>query len=63
MSTEHRLHEREYHPAPAGRSTYVVTCPFCDTDTEARAWSLAGSGKRCECGALHSWYGTTMEQR
>lgn len=36
---------------PAGRSTVTVRCPFCDCETEARLWSLAGSGKRCECGA------------
>lgn len=58
---ETRLHDRTYHPRPAGRSFYVVTCPFCDCETEARAWSLAGSGKRCggDCGAIHHWYGTT----
>jgi len=28
-----------------------LRCPFCDTVTEAYVWSLAGSGKRCECGA------------
>lgn len=36
-----------------GRSTVIVTCPFCHADIEAYAWSLAGSGKRCTCGALH----------
>lgn len=36
---------------PAGRSTVTLRCPHCDTVTEARLWSLAGSGKRCECGA------------
>lgn len=59
---EFRLHERAYSAAPAGRSTYTVTCPFCNTDTEVRAWALAGSGKKCECGALHTWYGTTKRR-
>ena len=59
--TAFRLHERDYHPAPEGRSYYVVTCPFCGCDVEARAWSLAGSGKRCECGAVHTWYGSRRE--
>lgn len=36
---------------PAGRSTVTLRCPHCDTVTEARLWSLAGAGKRCECGA------------
>lgn len=35
-----------------GRSTVDVQCPFCDTATQARLWSLSGSGKRCECGAV-----------
>ena len=26
--------------------------------TEARLWSLAGSGKRCTCGATFDWLGT-----
>jgi hypothetical protein len=60
MSTveEFRLHERTYYPAPAGRTYYLIVCPFCGCSIEVRAWSLGGSGKRCECGALHSWYGT-----
>lgn len=37
---------------PAGRSTVDVECPFCETVTQARVWSLVGGGKRCECGAL-----------
>lgn len=37
---------------PAGRSTVTVCCPYCDCETEARLWSLAGSGKKCECGAI-----------
>jgi hypothetical protein len=40
---------------PAGRTTVDIECPFCGCVTQARAWSLAGSGKRCsgdECGAL-----------
>ncbi len=41
-----------------GRSTVRVTCPFCGHVTEAYAWSLAGSGKRCsnnECQAYLGW--------
>lgn len=39
-------------PAMNGRSTVAIRCPFCGCVTEARVWSLAGSGKRCECGVL-----------
>lgn len=55
---ERRDHHRTYYPAPSGRSSYLIQCPFCGVTIEARAWSLAGAGKRCECGALHHWYGT-----
>lgn len=31
-----------------------IKCPFCESVTEAYAWSLAGSGKRCNsCTAVH----------
>jgi len=36
---------------PNGRSSLTIRCPFCDGVTEAFRWSLAGSGKRCRCGA------------
>ena len=45
-----------------GRSTVFVTCPFCGRKTEAYAWSLAGSGKRCpnpECRA-HLYWGVAV---
>lgn len=41
-----------YYSRPSGRSAYLIRCPFCQVDTECRSWSLAGSGKRCECGAV-----------
>ena len=41
-----------------GMSSRVIECPFCGCYTEARLWSLAGSGKRCDCGATFDWLGT-----
>lgn len=35
-----------------GRVHLTLTCPFCTNETYAFAWSLAGGGKRCDCGAL-----------
>lgn len=35
-----------------GRTAVDIECPFCQCVTQAYVWSLAGSGKRCECGAL-----------
>lgn len=35
-----------------GRIKVEIHCPFCEDDVEAYLWSLAGSGKRCPCGAL-----------
>ena len=33
----------------------IVKCPFCKQSVKAFWWSLAGSGKKCGCGAkFHS---------
>lgn len=44
-----------------GRSTMMVKCPFCEEELEVYIWSLAGSGKRCSCGALLGMYGCVKE--
>ena len=36
-----------------GRSSFYITCPFCQEDTKVFQWSLAGSGRKCKCGAIH----------
>lgn len=30
-------------------------CPFCEALVKGFVWSLHGRGKRCACGALHTW--------
>lgn len=35
-----------------GRKEIHCVCPFCSADVKGYAWSVAGSGKRCVCGAL-----------
>ena len=35
-----------------GQRVVGVLCPFCDCVVEAYLWSISGSGKRCECGAV-----------
>ena len=35
-----------------GRIRVAITCPFCGDEVIAYVWSLAGSGKKCDCGAL-----------
>ena len=30
-----------------GRSTVIVTCPYCDTGVLCYTWSLSGGGKIC----------------
>ena len=53
MTTETRLAPSEGVDYRAnGRTVATLRCPFCDCLVEARTWSLAGSGKRCECGAV-----------
>lgn len=34
-----------------GRRRIDFDCPFCNRHLQGFAWSLAGSGKRCDCGA------------
>ena len=46
-----------------GMSSRVIECPFCGCYTEARLWSLAGTGKRCDCGATFDWLGTATLTR
>ena len=64
MSEESRFHERsEPINNGSGRSTVIITCPFCDVRTEAYLWSLAGSGKRCDCGAVHHYHPAATTRR
>lgn len=57
---ERRQHQVRDGRSGIGRTTVIITCPFCNADIEAYAWSLAGSGKRCTCGALHGSRGTSI---
>ena len=41
-----------------GRTRILIECPFCGAREWAYVWSLAGSGKRCPCGALHGSLGS-----
>ena len=45
-----------------GRSYCYITCPFCNEEVKAYIWSLAGCGKKCSCGAVHTYYGFTAKK-
>ncbi len=49
-------YERRYEEM--GRTRIVLACPFCGLHVTAYVWSLAGGGKRCECGAMCGSDGT-----
>lgn len=34
------------------QKTVLANCPFCGTEVKLYLWSLAGSGKKCTCGAM-----------
>jgi hypothetical protein len=53
-------HIIEYGRSTVGRTEVYIVCPFCGTENKAYLWSLAGSGKRCQCGAKHTYYGYTI---
>ena len=46
-----------------GSSTYDVRCPFCQEWTMVYAWSFAGGGKKCDCGAKLSRWGATAPKK
>lgn len=52
-AVEARDHGGLYSFVPRmGRTSALIRCPFCKRTVEVFTWSLAGGGKRCECGAL-----------
>ena len=55
--TERRGYTYTDGQSTMGRAEMFITCPFCGQLVKAYRWSLAGCGKRCPCGALHSYYG------
>lgn len=46
---------------PSSRVIFI-DCPFCKAEVRAYVWSLAGGGKRCECGAIFSAYGSAYRK-
>lgn len=49
---EYRAHCESMEP-PSSIVLYFH-CPFCRSEVKAYLWSLSGSGKRCDCGAMFS---------
>jgi ribosomal protein S27E len=60
--SETRDHEVVRERAAFGRSTMDIKCPFCGEVTTCYKWSLAGSGKKCACGAKHTLYRGTVRE-
>lgn len=38
---------------PPSSNFSICECPFCGAHTQAFWWSLAGGGKKCDCGAKY----------
>lgn len=38
---------------PPSSNYSICRCPFCQQETRAYWWSLAGGGKKCGCGAKY----------
>lgn len=36
---------------PPSSNYSICRCPWCQSEVRAYWWSLAGGGKRCDCGA------------
>lgn len=41
----------------------IIQCPFCNSQVQAFHWSLAGSGKKCGCGAKFNSWGDAVKER
>src|SRR4030095_4133943 len=53
---ESRTYFSDHYRSAFGKSSIVITCPFCGDKVKAYLWSLAGTGKKCVCGAIHNHY-------
>lgn len=42
-----KVRDCNYYSKPDGRSFYDITCPFCNSQIRAYAWSLSSVGKKC----------------
>jgi hypothetical protein len=62
-NNERKPHVRTSTYSEFGRSYVFIMCPYCGEETKAFVWSLAGSGKKCPCGALHVNSGVTIRAR
>jgi hypothetical protein len=58
---KYRNHKKYRGVSEFGKSTCIIECPYCGVETEAYVWSLAGCGKKCSCGAMHSSINITYE--
>lgn len=46
---------------PPSSNYSIIECPFCAAEVKAYWWSIAGSGKKCSCGALLDSMGTASQ--
>ena len=60
MSKETREYKVLSTTREHGRSSADIECPFCGAVVTAYLWSLAGSGKKCPCGAKHTHFQTIL---
>jgi hypothetical protein len=51
LTCENRIYN---YRAEMGKSHGYIKCGFCGEIIKVFIWSLAGSGKRCPCGAKHT---------
>ena len=46
-----------------GRAPGDANCPFCTALVSGFAWSVAGSGKKCACGAVLGMARAAIERK
>lgn len=55
MATENKDYVILAERSEFGRSSVDIKCPYCGQVVTAFKWSLAGGGKKCPCGAKHTY--------
>lgn len=53
MKKVQRIEKKDYRPSKDANNYYIITCPFCTTQTTAQVRGYHARGRRCSgCKAL-----------
>jgi hypothetical protein len=62
VTQEIKMHSRKRdHIDMNGRPCSYITCPFCLKEIKVDLWSLKVTNKKCNCGVLHTRWGSSIK--